>query len=477
MTEICILLFFLICLSISLTDLNKGFLICVLIGLLQDPLRKLMPGQPVYFSVLVGVMVAATFGGEWFRRARLNFRPINAWDDSLRTPLNLFIMVVLLQCFNAYLNASSIVVPLIGLIAYLAPLPALLLAYRYAGSQERIIRFMQVYLILTLVMLSGVYLSVLGFNWDLLKSVGKGLTIYTTKGAINLPSGFFRAPEVAAWHAGTSICLLIILSTVTRKKMVLWGSPLLIILLLGVIMFTGRRKMFMEIAMFVPLYGFLMVWFRRSGMKLAVTLAVLCLVVLLGTLGDVVPDETTETISPYVERTVKLQKTGIVDRLLDMSVYSFEWVVRKNGLFGSGAGMGSQGAQHFGAGRSATGAASEGGAAKVLAELGVPGFLVFIWFLVRLLRYLFRVMMHVQNLAPDRGNLVYGIIAFLIANSVVFITASQIYGDVFVLLILGWFVGFILAVPRMETAPLRSKRRVRQWGEGTPLPATTELSM
>ena len=60
MTEALILLFFLSCLSICLVDLNRGFLVCVATGLLQDLLRKLMPGQPLYFTVLVGVMVAAT---------------------------------------------------------------------------------------------------------------------------------------------------------------------------------------------------------------------------------------------------------------------------------------------------------------------------------------------------------------------------------------------------------------------------------
>ncbi len=476
MIQAVILLLFLCCFSLCLVDLRKGFLVCVIIGLLQDLLRKLMPDQPVYFTVLVGAMMGATFLGALLRGVPLNFRSINAWDSTLRTPLKLFIGMVAFQCCNAYLNASSIVVPFIGLIAYLAPLPALLLAYRYAESQERVISFLQLYLLLCLLLLSGVYLSVFGMKWELLNSVGKGLTIYTSRGAVSLPSGFFRAPEVAAWHAGAAICFLIILATVTRKQAVRWGTPILIALLLGVIMFTGRRKMFMEVAMFIPLYGLFIAWFRRGSMKLAVPLAILSLVMAVAIFGDVLPEETTETISPYLERTSKLQQSGVVDRLLLMTVYSFEWVVKKNGFFGSGAGMGSQGAQHFGAGRSATGAASEGGASKVLAELGVLGLLIFGWFLSNLLVYLYRVMLFAQRLSPDRGNLIYGIMEFLMANSVVFVTASQIYGDIFVLLILGWLVGFLLAVPRMESAPLPLLRRRRQWGEGTPLPLPTELS-
>jgi hypothetical protein len=476
MIEAIMLLLFLTCFSLCLVDLNRGFLLCVVTGLLQDPLRKLMPNQPVYFTVLVGIMVGATFTGALLRGVRLDFSPINAWNGTLRTPLKLFITLVLFQCCNAYLNAASIVVPFIGLIAYLAPLPALLLAYRYAENQGRVILFLQLYLVLCLLLLSGVYLSVFGMNWELLKSVGKGLTIYTSKGAVSLPSGFFRAPEVAAWHAGAAICFLIILATITRRQVIRWGTPVVIALLLGVIMFTGRRKMFVEVAMFIPLYGFFIAWFRQGSMKLAVPLAVLCLVMSVAIFGDVLSDETTETISPYVERAGKLQQTGVVDRLAVMTVYSFEWVVKKNGFFGSGAGMGSQGAQHFGAGRSATGSASEGGASKVLAELGVPGLLIFVWFLYHLLLYLYRVMLFARQLPPDKGNLVYGVMAFLMVNSVVFVTASQIYGDIFVLLILGWLVGFLLAVPRMASAPSAVRRGGRQWGEGTPLPLPPELS-
>ena len=474
MIEVFMLLIVLSCVTLCLSDLKRGFLVCLVVGLTQDLLRKMMPGTPVYFSGLVGVMVAMTMLGMLLRGALPDFRPIHDWDGSLRTPLKLFLAVVLFQSCNAYLNASSIVVPIIGLIAYLAPLPALLLAYRYADNHDRVVRFIRSYLLLTLLLLTGVYLSVFGVDWALLKSVGKGLSVYTSKGRINLPSGFFRAPEVAAWHAGAAVCFLIILATMTRKLSVRLGIPLLIALLLGAIMFTGRRKMYLEIAMFIPLYGLFIAWFRQGSLKLAAPLAVLTLVLTLAVFGDILPDQTTETISPYVERTGKLRQTGIVDRLLGMSVYSFEAVVRKNGFFGSGAGMGSQGAQHFGAGRAATGSASEGGAAKVLAELGIPGLLVFSWFLFRLFVYLYRVMLYTRQLPADQGNLAYGIMAFLMVNFVVFVTASQIFGDVFVLLILGWLVGFILAVPRMAAALPPVERRERQWGEGTPLTLPTE---
>jgi hypothetical protein len=43
-----------------------------------------------------------------------------------------------------------------------------------------------------------------------------------------------------------------------------------------------------------------------------------------------------------------------------------------------------------------------------------------------------------------------GMVAFCAANVPVFLGASQIYGDPFVLTMIGSFLGFVLAAPRLE---------------------------
>jgi hypothetical protein len=50
---------------LTLLDWRKGLMLCVLIGVAQDPLRKLAPNQPVYYVLLVGVI----FGIAWLRAA------------------------------------------------------------------------------------------------------------------------------------------------------------------------------------------------------------------------------------------------------------------------------------------------------------------------------------------------------------------------------------------------------------------------
>ena len=461
---------------VSLVDMKKGFLICVATGFLQDPLRKMVPNEPVYYTMLVGAMVAIAFIGAKLQGINLSFRPIHSRDNTLRVPLMLFFTVVLFQCLIAFINTGSVIVPAIGLVAYLSPIPALLLAYHYARDERSVLLFLQVYLVFSMLMLSGVYLSVLGYDWGILKPVGKGMAVYTTKGRLELPGGFFRASEVAAWHAAAAICFLIILSTVTKKQSVTWINSLFIVFLLGALLLTGRRKMVLEIIMFIPTFALFIAWFRGGSKKLIAPVALVALMVFVVAFGDILPDKTSETAKPFLERAGSLQATGDpLDRLLHMSVYSVKWVVLANGFFGSGAGTGSQGSQHFGAGATITGAAAEGGLAKVLAELGVPGLCVFFWFMYRFMRYLVRVMASAKNMPPEQGNLIYGIMAFLAANSVVFVTASQIYGDVFVLLMLGWLVGIVLAIPRMLAVPaVPARTRVRAWGEGTPLEPAAE---
>ena len=45
---------------LALTRWRWGLFLCVLVGLLQDPLRKVAPDQPVFFVVLVGVVFGGT---------------------------------------------------------------------------------------------------------------------------------------------------------------------------------------------------------------------------------------------------------------------------------------------------------------------------------------------------------------------------------------------------------------------------------
>ena len=69
----------------------------IVVGFLQDPLRKLIPGQSVVYTVLVvaafgGCLLGALRAGELPRLGEL-FR----WFPRLRAPMAFFVVVVLVQ--------------------------------------------------------------------------------------------------------------------------------------------------------------------------------------------------------------------------------------------------------------------------------------------------------------------------------------------------------------------------------------------
>lgn len=449
MVELGIVLF-VVALSVCVADWRKGLYVCLVVGFAQDPLRKLVPGEPVELTLLVAVFMAATLVGMRLKGVPLRFAPIHAWSGGLRTPLVLFVTLVLLQSAAAYLRTGSPIISGIGLLAYLSPLPAVLLGYHMSRTEGDVMRFMRVYVALSIVMASGIYLSYLGVESPLLGQVGKGLFAFAPTGEkLNLLSGFFRAPEIAAWHMATAVCMLILLILTSRQRVLFpWLAGLLILLLLGAILFTGRRKFLVEIALFIPLYGVLLAYFRRGAARLAVTMVV-SVALAAGTFAYLLDDGVADSLAPYYERGLTVQDES-ADRFFRMTVGEFGFIVADNGVLGAGAGTGSQGAQHFGGGAALVGTAAEGGLGKVLAELGIPGLVLLVWLAVALARYVWRILLHVRRENATRARLAFALVALLCGNLALFSIAHQVFGDVFVLMILGWMVGFILAIPQLQ---------------------------
>ena len=84
-------------LIVSVSDWRKGAFISVAVGFLQDPIRKLVPGESVYLTLMVGTFVAATILGAVIQRGVLSFEPIHSWYGVLRIPLIAFVLLLTLQ--------------------------------------------------------------------------------------------------------------------------------------------------------------------------------------------------------------------------------------------------------------------------------------------------------------------------------------------------------------------------------------------
>jgi hypothetical protein len=444
-------IFFFFGVLFCLHDWRRGMLLCIVAGFLAGPLRKIIPGQPVYMVVMVGAFVAAVIAGFFVRHGSFRLRHLGSMYGALKIPVGLFLGWLCFEAVVSLVRYQSLTLVGIGLLSYLAPLPAFLLAYYFGLNKKSIIRFIKFYVLCAVLMLSGIYLSYFGIDWPVLKEIGSGVKIYVPGGVLDSYPGFFRSTEIAAWHAAGAICLLL---TLIVSRGLRWPGLIVAALLLALLVagfMTGRRKMLMEVVIFACFYGVLLTWFKKGVGRIVVI--GLLMGGILGFVGLFGLNESSSVagLNPYLHR----GKTVFEDaesRFTQLGLESVGWAIQGYGIWGGGLGVASQGGQHFGGGAARFGGAGEGGLGKITAELGVPGLILFLWVLASLVHYLFRMIYILSAKKSPLVSLWYGLIAFLAANIPVFIVATQVFGDLFVLLLLGWIFGFAMAIYRVIIA-------------------------
>jgi hypothetical protein len=434
-------------LALSLADWRKGLVACIAVGFLQDPLRKLWPDEPVYLTALVGVVFAAVALGAAFRGELLAIRTAVEWR-CFRWPVAAFCLVVVAQTGRTLAQYQNATLAVLGVMGYLAPLAAAAVGYSFARSAPMVRRFLAYYAMLSVAAATGVYLGFLGYDWPVLDQVGPGLILFAQDLRLDLYPGFMRSPDVAAWHAASAVCVLVLLERMGKRP---WGRlaiPALILFLLGATILTGRRKAVAEIVLFLAIYCALLAYARVGARRVAAVAALTALIAWLA-LPQLLE---MEDVGPELEPYLRHSATGFADapdRFTSLGLGSVGWAIDRHGLAGAGAGTGSQGGQYFGGGAELVGGAPEGGLGKITTELGLPGLLAVAWVLAAFVWALWRGRAEVRLLSHELLRLRYGLLAFLGANAVNFIVASQVYGDLFVLLLVGLGVGFVLAIPRL----------------------------
>jgi hypothetical protein len=412
------------------------------------------------------VVFGAACLGALARGNRFNLKSIIGQDRRFAFPLSILLLLIILQAFNSYLRFDNLSTPLIGLAAYLLPIPSIALAYQlvFRQGEFRINQFMKWYIVCITLVLTTVCLEYSGYDWPVLGQVGEKLIIYDgTTGAVLLPSsGLFRASEIAAWHAATAACF-VLLVTLLRGATVrrLLTGVIFAVLLLGIGLLTGRRKIVIEFAVFVSAYFILWAMFEKRVGKLALIAATGAALVgyvwLAGLKEDVrqQADSLSQDYSVYVERSQGVFR-DVPSRFAELGIAPVMWAYETFGVFGAGLGTGTQGARHFGS--EISGAAAEGGLGKITLELGIPGLFVMGWLAILLLRHLWRIMRAASRHSRRMGRLSFGLFSFLVANVAAFSVATQAYGDLFILLILSWTLAFLLAVPVLVEREVRARQ-------------------
>ncbi len=431
--------------AICLLRWRLGLLLTLAVGFLQDPVRKLLPGKPVALVVAVAAFFTICVLGIFLEGQRLPFRRLARWYPGLAAPAMLLLVIIVLQTVHTLLTTANLVLAGIGLLAYLSPPIALLAGEKYALRFPDLRRWVLVYLAGALVVAVTVVVEYAGVESPLFTPIWGGL-VHGAGGSVRMFNGILRTPETAAWHLAAGACLLATWTVAARTPRVRWLGGFGTAFLVAAVLLTGRRKMLGELALFAVLFALLVVQDRRGSSRILQLGAAALLAAILG--AQLLQSGEHAPVGGYVERGLSVVADS-VERLNLMTIGMFRGIVLRNGFFGAGAGTGAQGAQYFGGGVQLVGGAAEGGVGKVLAELGVPGLLVLLWLFVAAGRTLLRVARFARRAPAHEALRIYGLVAFLPANAAVFLTAHQVFGDPFVLIVLGLVTGSVLAYPRI----------------------------
>ena len=449
MTQIVLIAVLGLCCFFSLQRWWRGVWLCVAVGFFQDPLRKLISGEPVYLVMLSAAVFVAVVAGLILQRYQFKLTNIPGWRGSVSWALISLLSLVVVQLFVAYFYSQSLLIVALGFLTYFVPILAIMAGFYFACKvgERGIIQFMVYYVMLCILFTSGIYLEYLGVDWTVLGEVGTGLVIYDVGTALKGHSGFFRSSEIAAWHIVLGTCFLMILATRTRSHTLRILCVLAIIFLIAGGILTGRRKLIVSAVIFLTSYWFLVLIYYQRSMRVAAVVFLLGMTTLwISAKQYYVVDEQEDVYELYVERASGVF-ADITDRGKLFGVGVVVSAVKKVGLIGLGAGVANQGARLIDNKGASTNFEAEGGLGRIVVELGLLGLLLTLWLLLVFILYFWRVIQYIAVKGGSYGYICYGLIGILLANLAHFTVASQVFSDPTILILLGLFAGMVSSAP------------------------------
>lgn len=431
----------------------------LLTGFLQDPARKLMSGEPVYMTVLVGVVVACVVARKMVLNPASLGEPFLRWSHAIMLPLSLYLTVLVLQFIHAFVRYDSFFIPALGSIFYLAPLLAISVGYSQFPSFAQMRSFLTIFCGLAVLVSLTIILSFNNVQSDLFGEVGSGLMIYDQGTVLKAYSGLMRSSEIASWHMGACVCFLVILLVDKNSLSSLLVVLALVALIISAIILTGRRKMLVQILVFSALY-LPMLRYYQGRLKTDYFVGIVLMVVLGWFSSELIFTSMTFSEFELYLRRGSSVFGDVSARFEHLGVGSINWAYQRFGIFGGGLGVAAQGSQHFGGSLAA--GAGEGGIGKLVAEIGLVSLVFVAWLLYAIGSHLNSCIKLVAHKLPNKLPIVIGIFCFLAANAPTFVVASQVYGDFFILTISGLLLGFLFAIPNQVVGQLTEWRNHAQ---------------
>jgi hypothetical protein len=438
--------------TLSLTDWRRGWLFAVVIGVLQDPVRKLVAGAPVYLTFsIVGVYVAILFSTQ--QRMQRALRDFSRRFASLWGAFGIVLLFLVLAAINGLMTYGIALwkAPLLSLFIYVAPLPAILLGYMYLDSEEKLFAFFRFYAIITSIALIGTPLEYYRVDFPALGMVQQvGDYIRFLPGMeVRMLSGFYRAPDIMGWHAATLTAISV--AMMVRSEMRKRSWPWMLAAAWGFYncMICGRRKAIYYVAAFAVVF----IWRYFKRLRAAEFAAfVMAGVVSILVIHHLKADEQSKiyaaaAVASSSELTGRLEG-GVME------------TIRQFGILGAGLGSATQGVQHV-LGPEQSLSWQEGGLGKLAIELGLPGLLAVALFAFTAVRMMIRISGlpdHPSTSQIGRAAL-FGIV---IANMVNFMASAQTYSDPVLTILACFFTGCLFATITLDERTAAEQQALSQ---------------
>jgi hypothetical protein len=447
---------------IALARWRAAIFLVILVGTLQDPVRKLTPDTPAIMAVTsIPVWLAAWVGAFHRERAWASLR--RAWPAISRTA-GLFLIALLPATLLVFQHGAGVWrVVVIGLFGYLVPLASVLAGFVFARSPTDIRRVLVFYSLFTAALMSGTLLEYTGSAGDWLalgtEAFNTQWVRYGTGEPVPLMSGFYRSPDVMAWHAAALTMFSLTLALERHKGRGVW--PLLAVVGVVALMLGGRRKM---TGMPILWCAFIVASYLRFGRAsrvvglLGVTAAAGGMVYFAA--GEVAIDQ---SYYSYAASTTTEASNRFVKDTWGAVVGTF----RQTGPLGRGIGSASQGTQHVGFDQARSW--QESGLSKLAVELGAPGLICALLLAVAIARACATLLKNGAG-KGEYGVIYLALMGFIIANGVSFLISHQVYGDVLVMVLTAFMLGVVLSAPRWSfVAPPARRREPVPFGQPFPI--------
>lgn len=425
---------------VALTDWRRGWMLALVVGLLQDPARKLTPGTPVAMTFSVMIVYAAIIVAS-HREIHAALRDFANRYGRVAQAAIVAVLFIFLAALTGIMTfgVDKWKVPVLSLLIYITPVPAILFGYIYLRREEMLYRFLSVYAALTSLWMIG---SLLEHNRIAMPGLGliawSGDYIRFMPGVhIRMVSGFYRAPDIMGWHAAM-LCSISIAMAV-RAGMTARAWPWLAATAWGFFncLISGRRKAVYFVLVFIAVF----VWrYLRRLQQSQLWAMAGAGIVLLFVIQNLSSDEQTRA---YTRGSVT-SRIEVQQRLEG----GLRETVRQVGIMGAGLGSATQGVRHL-LGTSYDVGWQEGGLGKLAVEIGVPG-LVAVAFLGWSLLQLFLTLTRIGDVPGTSQIARVTLFALLCANGANFMASAQAYTDPMLALLTAFLVGCLFATGTLD---------------------------